>query len=97
MPVARQFYVYILTNEHHTVLYVGMTNHLERRIAEHKKKLLPGLGKRNNAVQLVYYEAGADEMSAILRERALKDWNRGKKAALIVATNPTWNDLSAAW
>lgn len=94
--MTKQYYVYILTN-HSRTFYVGMTNNLERRVYEHKHKLIDGFTKRYNISISVYYEAFADAIEAITREKQVKDWRREKKIALIEAMNPTWADLSAAW
>ncbi len=65
------FYVYILTNMSRT-LYIGVTNNLERRISEHKQKLVPGFTARYNITQLAYYEIYTDARQAIAREKQLK-------------------------
>ena len=91
------YYVYILTNSRKTVLYIGVTNNLERRLYEHKKGLIDGFSKKYNVNNLVYYESTQDVISAIGREKQLKAWSRSKKEALINSVNPLWNDLSAEW
>jgi len=70
-----------------------MTNNLQRRVYEHRNKLLEGFTKRYNLTQLVYYESTNDVMAAIAREKQLKGWTRAKKLALISGFNPTWRDL----
>ena len=95
MPL-RHYYVYIVTNHSHR-LYIGVTNDLERRMYEHKLKLLPGHTRRYNINQLVYYEAYRRIQDAIEREKQLKRWRRAKKIALIEVENPHWEDLSADW
>ena len=65
----KDYYVYILTNEHNTVLYTGVTNDLVRRVYEHKQKLVDGFTKRYNVSKLVYYEHTTDVYSAITREK----------------------------
>ena len=89
-----QYYVYILTNKGNRVLYVGVTNNLERRIHEHKEKLIEGFTKKYNVDKLVYYEATTDVKAAIEREKVLKKWARAKKEFLIKQQNPFWQDLS---
>src|SRR5262245_11344839 len=89
----KQFYVYIMTNKSRT-LYTGVTNDLERRVYEHKKKLVPGFTAKYNIDRLVYYEATEDVNVAISREKQIKGWLRAKKIALIESTNPKWTDLS---
>jgi putative endonuclease len=92
----RQFYVYIMTNKSRT-LYTGVTNDLERRVYEHKHKLVEGFTARYNIKLLVYYEACEDIRAAIAREKQIKGWLRAKKIALIESMNPGWNDLSEEW
>ena len=88
-----QYYVYILTSKTHSVLYIGMTNNLKRRVFEHKEKLVPGFTKKYKADRLVYYETGEDVLGVIAREKQLKDWRRSKKIRLIESMNHEWNDL----
>ncbi|HVN56267.1 MAG TPA: GIY-YIG nuclease family protein [Anaerolineaceae bacterium] len=84
------YYVYILTNPYNTVLYVGITNDLRRRVYEHKEKLVPGFTTRYNVNKLVYYEEGCDITQAIAREKQLKAGSRQKKLDLINRFNPDW-------
>ena len=92
----KQYYVYIMTNKSRT-LYTGVTNDLERRVYEHKQKLVVGFTAKYNIDRLVYYEATEDVNSAIYREKQIKGWLRAKKIALIGSMNPKWTDLSARW
>ena len=92
----RYYYVYILTNTTRT-LYVGVTNDLERRMYEHKNKLVPGFTSKYNVTWLAYYEQTSDVESAIAREKEIKGWRRSKKVALIESSNPRWKDLSLEW
>jgi putative endonuclease len=92
----RQYFVYIITNKSRT-LYTGVTNNLERRVYEHKNKLVPGFTSRYNIRTLVYFEETPDVISAIAREKQIKGWLRSKKISLIEAVNPQWIDLSAEW
>jgi putative endonuclease len=87
------YYVYIMTNKYHTVLYTGMTNDLVRRVYQHKHKLLDGFTKRNNVAKLVYYEVADTPSSAIAREKQLKAGSRQDKLELIQSMNPKWQDL----
>ena len=91
-----QYYVYIMTNKSRT-LYTGVTNDLERRVYEHKKKLVPGFTTKYNITRLVYFEATQDVGAAIAREKQIKGWLRTKKIALIDSVNPGWADLSVDW
>lgn len=92
----RQFYVYILSSRS-GVLYTGVTNDLERRVREHKDKVLPSFTARYNCDRLVFYEAFPDSWSAIEAEKRIKGWRREKKINLIESMNPTWRDLSEGW
>ncbi len=88
------YYVYIMTNRHHNVLYVGVTNNLLRRVDEHKNKTLDGFTSRYNINKLVYYEATNDIRDAITREKQIKGWVRQRKNDLVSTTNPQWVELS---
>ena len=92
----KQYYVYIMTNKSRT-LYTGVTNDLERRVYEHKKKLVPGFTTKYNITRLVYFEVTQDVGAAIAREKQIKGWLRTKKIALIDSVNPGWRDLSVDW
>ena len=92
----KQYFVYIMTNNLKT-LYTGVTDNLERRVYEHKNKLIPGFTRRYNISKLAYYEVTSDVQAAIEREKQIKGWLRRKKVALIQATNPRWADLSKEW
>ena len=89
------FYVYILTNKINTVLYIGITNNLSRRLYEHQHDLIDGFTKRYHIHKLIYYEAFHDPSTAIAREKQLKGWKREKKNMLIAKMNPNWDDLSS--
>jgi putative endonuclease len=93
----RQYYVYILTNGKQGVLYTGVTNDLDRRMYEHKNKLIPGFASKYNLKKLVYFEETIDVNAAITREKQIKGWLRKKKVALIELENPEWTDLSEEW
>ena len=88
------FYTYILTNKNHTVLYIGVTNNLKRRIKQHKQKSNKGFTGRYNVDKLVYFESTPYVNNAIKREKQLKKWNREGKENLIHEIKPDWNDLS---
>ena len=92
----KQYYVYIVASRSRT-LYAGITNNLERRVYEHKNKLVPGFTAQYNIDRLVYFEQTIDVTSAIAREKEIKAWRREKKVALIERVNPVWRDLSEEW
>ena len=83
----------MITNWNNKVIYIGVTNNLERRIYEHKEKLIDGFTKKYNVYKLVYFEDTSDVLSAIEREKQLKKWSRQKKINLIEKMNPKWKDL----
>jgi len=87
------YHVYILASAT-GVLYVGVTNNLERRIAQHKEKRVSGFTKRYSVTRLVYFEPYGDVRNAIAREKEIKAWRREKKLALIRSMNPSFRDLS---
>ena len=90
----KQYYVYILTNKVHTVLYTGMTNNLARRMYEHKEGVSDSFTKRYNVHKLVYFEVTDSPWSAIAREKQIKAGSRAKKIQLIASMNPEWRDLN---
>jgi putative endonuclease len=92
----KQYYVYIMTNNSRT-LYTGITNNLERRVYEHKNKLIKGFTNKYNITKLVFYDSTTDVQAAIAREKQIKGWLRKKKIALIESMNPLWKDLSLDW
>ena len=91
------YYTYILTNRNNKVMYIGMTNNLERRLYEHKHHLIEGFTLRYNVDKLVYFECSFDVKAAIAREKELKGWTRARKNALVESVNPAWQDLSKDW
>ena len=88
----RSYYVYVLSNYSKT-LYVGLTNDLERRVWEHKSKLVEGFTKKYNVTKLIYSEECGEIEEAIAREKEIKGWRRDKKVALIETSNPLWEEL----
>ena len=89
----KQYYIYIMTNKNHTVLYIGVTNNLKRRVYEHKEKLINGFTTKYNINKLVYYEVYEDISNAISREKLIKGGSRQKKIDLINNINKAWKDL----
>jgi putative endonuclease len=90
----RVFFVYILASQRNGTLYVGVTNDLARRIAEHKARLVPGFTRKYDVHLLVYVEQHPSILEAREREHVLKRWRRAWKIALIEQLNPEWRDLS---
>ena len=91
------YFVYILANWDDSVLCIGVTGNLPRRLYEHRNGLVDGFTKKYNVHKLVYYEDTTDVYSAISREKQLKKWRREKKNQLIEMMNPQWRDLSLDW
>ena len=89
------FYVYMATNKPSGVLYIGMTDDLNRRMWEHKEHIRQGFTDTYNCEQLVWFEVHDTREAAFTRERRLKFWKRAWKIDLITQTNPNWEDLSA--
>lgn len=89
-------YVYIIASRSRT-LYIGVTNNLERRMSEHRRKAGSRFAAKYNITRLVYYERFDDIRDALAREKRLKKWRREKKVRLIEGENPDWKDLSADW
>ena len=75
-------------------MYVGVTNDLERRIYEHKEKVVKAFTQKYNVNKLVYYEQTSDIAAALNREKEIKKWRREKKNRLVENANPIWRDLS---
>ncbi|AWM03759.2 GIY-YIG nuclease family protein [Bradyrhizobium amphicarpaeae] len=90
---ARHYYVYILASKIGGTLYIGVTNDLIRRVAQHKLKLIESFTEKYNVARLVYFEQFDDPENAIKREKRLKKWNRAWKVRLIEQHNPNWDDL----
>lgn len=97
MKRSREYFVYLLTNWNNRVIYIGVTNNLERRMYEHKHQLIDGFTKRYNVHHLVYFECTNDVYAAIAREKQLKGWTRARKNDLVSRVNPQWKDLSCEW
>ena len=87
------YYVYMLTNSNHTVLYTGVTNDLERRFYEHKHKKVKGFTQKYNVDKLIYFEKFDFIDLAISREKQIKGYSRAKKITLIDKFNGAWKEL----
>jgi putative endonuclease len=94
---AKMHFVYILTNHLRTVLYIGMTDDLSRRVTDHKNRVGSVFASKYQCADLIYAESFVDEHSAIVRERQLKGWRRSKKIRLIAQQNPLWKDMAEEW
>ena len=92
-----QYFVYILTNWSNSVLYIGITNDLMRRLAQHRAEVVDSFSKRYHTHKLIYFETTTDVRAALESEKQLKGWTRSKKTALIQTMNPKWLDLSSSW
>jgi putative endonuclease len=90
-------FVYIMSNQYRTVLYIGVTNDLERRVWEHRSGEGGDFTRKYQAHYLVYYEIISDIKTAIKREKQLKNWHREWKLNLIKGLNPEMKDLAADW
>jgi len=91
--MGREYYVYIMSS-HRGVLYVGVTNDLARRVAEHKAGDGSKFTSRYGVTRLVYCEVHAYALDAIEREKQIKAWRREKKLELVRELNPEWKDLT---
>ncbi len=89
----KNFFVYIMTNPWHTVLYTGVTAYLETRGIQHKFKLIEGFTKRYNVTKMVFARYYPSAREAIAAEKRIKGWTRAKKVALIESVNPEWKDV----
>lgn len=91
----QQYYLYIVTNRHNTVLYTGVTSDLAARVSHHRQGLGEGFTSSYRARKLVYYEVFDDPEGANQREKQIKAGSRRKKVELIESVNPAWEDLYA--
>ena len=91
------YYVYILASRRHGTLYIGVTNNLYVRVAQHKGGEIEGFSSKYHCDRLVYWESFDDVLKAIGREKQVKGWLRDKKIVLIESMNPRWTDLAEKW
>tara|TARA_R110002012_G_scaffold160502_5_gene322429 strand:+ start:2124 stop:2417 length:294 start_codon:yes stop_codon:yes gene_type:complete len=91
---SHRYYVYMLTNRTHRVLYIGVTNNLVRRLYEHRQGLTPGFTTTYRCHKLVWLEESSSIEDAIRREKQLKAGSRQRKNALVDSLNPEWLELS---
>ena len=95
--ILTRYFVYIITNFKTTVFYIGVTNNLQRRIFEHKNKLVKGFSNKYKLTRLLYFEEFKNVEEAISKEKQLKNWHRQWKINLIKEKNPKLEDLSGKW
>lgn len=93
MKKKRLGFVYILTNRRDTVLYIGVTSNLVKKVWEHKEKLVEGFTRKYKLTKLIYFEMFDSIEEAIKREKYLKGKRRSFKLDLIRAFNPSFKDL----
>ena len=86
-------FVYILTNKDNTIMYIGVTNDLKRRLLEHMDEKINGFTKIYHVHKLVYFDQTSDVRAAIEREKQIKSWSRARKNRLVESMNPKWEDL----
>ncbi len=91
-----KFWVYIMASKSGT-LYIGITNDIFVRVAQHKSGEFEGFTKKYGCDRLVYYEQFQNVIHAISREKQLKGRRRSRKIALIESLNPRWEDLAEHW
>lgn len=89
----KEFHVYLLASSRNGTLYVGVTSNLIERVWQHRNNAVDGFTKRHQVHRLVWIEAHSDAISAITREKQIKEWKRRWKLELIEGSNPTWRDL----
>ena len=87
------YFVYLLASRPYGTLYIGWTNHLARRIWEHKNKVAPGFTTKYAVNRLVWFESYDDREAALRREKQIKGWRREWKVNLIETQNRHWIDL----
>ena len=95
--MSKTYAVYIMTNYSQNSFYIGVTGNLQKRVWEHKNKVVDGFTKKYNIDRLVYYELTDSVDTALNREKPLKRWHREWKINLIKEMNPEFKDLSLAW
>jgi len=93
----KKSYVYFMTKKNNSVIYVGVTTDLLKRVYQHKTKSYKGFTQKYNCDKLVYFEEFLDINLAIDREKQIKSGNRQRKIDLIESDNLNWNDLSDGW
>ncbi len=90
-------FIYFLSNKNRTVVYIGVTSNLEKRMLRHKAGLGSQFAARYNLTELIYYERIPGMMNAILREKQLKRWHKEWKWNLAKEENPELEDIASDW
>ena len=90
----KRMWVYILANRYDTVFYVGVTNDMGRRLAEHRSGRGGAFTSRYKTSKLINVEEHPRPRDAIAREKEIKGWRREKKLALVQKMNPGLRDLA---
>ncbi len=93
----KRYHLYLMTNKTKTVIYTGISSDIQKRVHQHKLKVLPGFTSEYNVDRLVYFEEYSDPQEAIIREKQIKAGSRKKKIELIERNNLEWRDLSDNW
>ena len=88
------YHVYILASRRHRTLYIGVTNSLQKRLAQHRNGDGSSFVKAHGVHRLAYVESYERADEAIAREKQLKRWKRDWKIELIERDNLEWRDLS---
>ncbi len=86
-----------MSNKINTVIYIGITDNIQKRVWQHKNKIVEGFTKKYNIIKLVFFEEFSTPIEAIASEKKIKGWMRWKKVELIQVKNPNWSDLSLEW
>jgi len=89
----KRSFIYILANDYNTVLYIGVTTNLLKRIYQQRNHEVDGFSSKYNLHKLVYFKEYSTIQDAIKREKQLKKWNREWKIELINGFNPEWKDM----
>ena len=85
--------VYIISNQSHSTIYVGVTSDITQRMVQHRNHQFGGFSARYNLTQLLHFEEFGSMAEAIAREKQIKSWSRKRKDELISSNNPSWKDL----
>ncbi len=85
--------VYIISNQSHSTIYVGVTSDIAQRMAQHHNHQFGGFSARYNLTKLLHFEELGSMAEAIVREKQIKSWSRKRKDGLISSNNPSWKDL----